>query len=139
MTPTQIAHIRSSFAMVEPIAPQAAALFYSHLFAADPTLRTMFRGDMQVQGQRLMQMIAAAVSLLDRPEQLMPALHKLGQRHGAYGVRHEHYGSVGTALLRTLADALGAQFTPEVRESWVAMYGLVSQAMMAAAAEPMAA
>lgn len=140
MTPTQIQHIRSSFAMVEPIAPQAAELFYSHLFSADPMLRPMFRGDMQTQGQRLMQMIAAAVSLLDRPDQLKPALHKLGQRHVGYGVRDEHYGTVGAALLRTLSDGLGEHFTTEVREAWVAMYCVVSQTMMAAAAaEEMAA
>ena len=139
MTPTQVAHIRHSFALVEPIAPQAAALFYSHLFAADPTLRSMFRGDMQTQGQRLMQMIAAAVSLLDHPEQLMPVLQQMGQRHAGYGVRDEHYGTVGAALLRTLGDGLGEQFRPEVREAWVAMYGVVSQTMMAAADEAMAA
>lgn len=139
MNPNQISLVRDSFTLVEPIAPQAAALFYSHLFAADPLLRPMFRGDMQVQGQRLMQMIAAAVTLLDHPGQLQAALHKLGQRHAGYGVRDEHYGTVGAALLRTLADGLGERFTPEVREAWVAMYTLVSRTMMDAAAEAMAA
>lgn len=139
MTPNQITLVRDSFALVEPIAPQAAALFYSHLFAADPSLRPMFRGDMQMQGQRLMQMIAAAVTLLDHPGQLLPVLHKLGQRHTGYGVRDEHYGTVGAALLRTLADGLGERFTPEVCEAWVAMYTLVSRTMMDAAAEAMTA
>ncbi|MDI4633529.1 hemin receptor [Pelomonas sp. V22] len=139
MTPNQITLIRHSFALVEPIAPQAAALFYSHLFAADPTLRPMFMGDMQMQGQRLMQMIAAAVSLLEHPGQLMPVLQKMGQRHAGYGVRDEHYGTVGAALLRTLADGLGERFTPEVREAWVAMYGVISRTMMDSAAEAMPA
>ena len=39
MTPQQIAAVRTSFAQVGPIADQAAALFYDHLFAADPSLR----------------------------------------------------------------------------------------------------
>ena len=39
MTPVQIGHVRRSFALLEPIAPQAAALFYDNLFTADPELR----------------------------------------------------------------------------------------------------
>ncbi|MDM4764760.1 globin family protein [Pelomonas sp. SE-A7] len=135
LTRTQIDLVRHSFALVEPIAPQAAALFYSHLFAADPMLRPMFRGDMQMQGQRLMQMMAAAVSLLEMPEQLNTALRKLGQRHVGYGVQDQHYPTVGAALIRTLSDGLGEQFTPEVRAAWVTMYAMVSQAMMDAARE----
>ena len=71
MTPDQIRHVQTSFARVEPIAGEAATLFYANLFAADPALRAMFRGDMTVQGSRLMQMIGGAVRLLERPSALM--------------------------------------------------------------------
>jgi Globin len=57
--------VRSSWKQVEPIAPDAAALFYSNLFAADPGLRPLFEGDMQQQGHQLMQMIGAAVMRLE--------------------------------------------------------------------------
>ena len=67
MNATQIDLVRSSFARVQPIADTAAAIFYEKLFALDPTLRPLFKGDIAVQGQRLMMMIAAAVRLLDRP------------------------------------------------------------------------
>jgi hypothetical protein len=36
--------VRRSFAHIQPIAAPAAALFYDHLFAADPSLRTPFKG-----------------------------------------------------------------------------------------------
>ena len=68
----QIQLVRESFALVRPIAPQAAALFYSHLFDADPSLRALFRGDMAHQGERLMTMIGNAVGLLEKPHLLMP-------------------------------------------------------------------
>ena len=125
--------VRRSFAKLEPIAPQAAALFYDNLFTADPALRNLLRGDMREQGAKLMQMIGAAVSLLDQPELLSSALRKLGARHAGYGVAEPHYASVGGALLRTLQAGLGESFTVEVRNAWVALYDFVSRSMIDAA------
>jgi len=135
MNAQQIALVRSSFALVQPIAPQAAALFYDNLFESDPSLRGMFRGDMVEQGQRLMSMIGAAVGLLGRPDALVPVLRNLGGRHVGYGVRDHHYATVGAALIETLAQGLGDEFTPEVREAWIALYKVVSQTMMEGALE----
>lgn len=135
MTPLQIQLVRDSFARVAPIAPQAAALFYRHLFAADASLAPLFKGDLAHQGERLMQMIGAAVGLLDRPAQLLPVLRQLGARHVGYGVRPAHYDTVGAALLRTLADGLGEQFDAATCEAWTVMYGIVARTMQAGAAE----
>lgn len=138
MTPQQIHHVRTSFALVAPIADQAAALFYANLFEADPSLRPMFKSDLGHQGERLMAMIGAAVGLLDQPQRLMPVLHALGARHAGYGVREPHYATVGQALIKTLSQGLGDAFTPEVAEAWAAMYGVVSREMQRAA-QPQAA
>jgi hemoglobin-like flavoprotein len=139
MTPTQVRLVQSSFALVAPIAPQAAGLFYAHLFEADPSLRHLFKGDMAAQGDRLMQMIGAAVGLLSQPERLMPVLRQLGARHQGYGVVSAHYDTVGAALLKTLSQGLGEAFTPEVREAWAAMYQVVAQTMQEAAVDAVAA
>ena len=133
MTPVQIGHVRRSFALIEPIAPQAAALFYENLFTADPSLRKLFEGNMHQQGERLMTMIGAAVNLLDQPDNLIPVLRKLGARHVNYGVRDEHYTTVGGALLKTLGQGLGAAYTDDVHAAWVALYRVVSHTMMDAA------
>jgi hemoglobin-like flavoprotein len=50
-------------------------------------------------------------------------------------VRDEHYDVVGAALLKTLSQGLGDDFTPAVREAWTGVYGLVAATMMAAARE----
>jgi hemoglobin-like flavoprotein len=133
MTPVQIGHVRRSFALIEPIAPQAAALFYDNLFTADPQLRRLFQGNMSQQGERLMTMIGAAVDLLEEPDTLVPVLRKLGARHVNYGVRDAHYDTVGAALLKTLEQGLGAAYTDEVHAAWVALYRVVSATMMDAA------
>lgn len=137
MTPQQIQLVRSSFALVKPIATQAAALFYDKLFERDPSLNAMFHVDMAQQGQRLMHMLEGAVRLLDRPESLAPVLTALGERHAGYGVRDAHYPTVGAALLDTLAAGLGEAFTPAVREAWAALYAEVAMAMRAGAARAM--
>lgn len=130
MTPQDIQLVRSSFAMVAPIAPTAAAIFYDKLFAIDPSLRALFKTDMTNQGQRLMEMIGVAVALLDKPQQQLPALRHLGSRHVGYGVNDSHYATVGRALLQTLETGLGNAFDAPTRQAWTTMYALVSATMM---------
>lgn len=135
---TQITLVRRSFAQIEPMADHAGALFYGNLFDADPELRRLFDDDMQAQGHKLMQMIGAAVALLDQPERLLPVLRKLGARHGGYGVQAVHYETVGAALIKTLAQGLGPAFSAETRAAWLAVYALVSGTMQSACAVQLA-
>jgi len=128
--------VKESFDLVEPIAPQAAELFYANLFALDPSLQQLFKSDMVAQGEKLMKMIGVAVSLLGEPQTLMPALQRLGRRHADYGVCDEHYDAVGTALLTTLQQGTGVAFTPEVREAWIDVYGVIARTMKEAARVP---
>lgn len=134
MTPQTVQLVQSSWAQVAPIATQAAALFYANLFTRDPSLKVLFKGDMVEQGAKLMQMIGVAVSKLDQPDVLIPALEKLGQRHAGYGVLEAHYGTVAGALLDTLATGLGPAFTPEVKAAWTEVYGVMASVMLKAAA-----
>jgi hemoglobin-like flavoprotein len=129
MNMTQKALVQTSFAKVRPIAETAAALFYRRLFELDPTLRPLFKGDLEEQGRKLMDMLAMAVKALDRPEALLPALAALGRRHAGYGVNDHDYETVGEALLWTLEQGLGPSFTPEVREAWSTLYRLVADTM----------
>ncbi|MBC8058043.1 MAG: hemin receptor [Rhizobiales bacterium] len=129
-----ISLVRESFDLIEPIAPQAGAMFYANLFEADPSLQRLFKGDMSEQGAKLMQMIAVAVARLDQPEVLMPVLENLGRRHAGYGVQDAHYDTVGAALLKTLYQGLGVAYNAEVEEAWVEVYGALAATMKQAAA-----
>lgn len=133
MTPSNIALVKNSFHQITPIADQAAALFYARLFELDPSLRPLFRGDMRAQGQKLMTMIATAVAALEHIETIIPVVRQLGARHVAYGVREEHYGTVGAALLWALEKGLGPAFTPAVRNAWTSTYTLLANTMIDAA------
>jgi hemoglobin-like flavoprotein len=134
MTPAEITLVKDSFAKVAPIAEQAAALFYQRLFELDPALRPLFKGgDMVAQGRKLMASLAMVTAALDRPEKILPAVRDMGVRHAAYGVRDEHYATVGAALLWTLEQGLGRDFTAEVRAAWTAAYARLAGEMTAAA------
>lgn len=133
MTPAEINLVHDTFRQIARISDQAAALFYARLFELDPSLRPMFRGDMTEQGRKLMHVLALAVSSLDRIETLLPAVRQLGVKHTGYGVREEHYATVGEALLWTLEKGLGPAFTPEVRAAWTTTYTLLAQTMIDAA------
>ena len=135
MTSKQIALVQQSFELVKPIAEAAADLFYTRLFEIDPSLRFLFRSDRSEQGRKLMQALTVVVKGLGRLEQILPVVEDLGRRHVSYGVRNEHYSTVGSALLWTLEAGLGPAFTSEVRESWTAAYTLLATAMQKAAAQ----
>jgi len=139
LTDTQIALVQRSFAVIAPIADDAAVLFYQRLFEIDPSLKTMFSGDMAEQRRKLMQMLTAAVKGLQRLDRLVPVLEDLGRRHIGYGVTDQHYDTVGAALLWTLEKGLGRAFTPEMKEAWAAVYGLLADTMRNAAARQLAA
>jgi hemoglobin-like flavoprotein len=134
MTPTQVDLIRASWTSVEPIQDVAADLFYARLFELDPVLRRLFRDtDMAQQKKILMQTLTVVVKSLDRLDQLVPALEALGRRHAGYGVRPEHYETVGGALLWTLGQGLGEAFTPELERAWTEAYSTLASVMIGAA------
>jgi len=135
MTPEQIQLCKSSWAKVEPIADDAAALFYGNLFDADPSLKSLFKGDMKAQGKKLMEMITSAVNMLDRLDDLLPVVQSLGKRHVAYGVEDSQYETVGAALIKTLEVGLDNDFTSEVKEAWVTAYDVLATTMIQASQE----
>jgi len=135
MNGEQVRLVQESFRKVVPIADAAAALFYGRLFDLDPTLESLFKGDMVEQGRKLMQMIGVAVVSLDRLEQVLPAVRALGARHARYGVRENDYATVGRALIWTLRKGLGDDFTPETEAAWAETYATLAGAMKDAQAE----
>ncbi len=139
MTPQQITLVKESFIKVLPIKDVAAAAFYDRLFTVDPSLKPLFKGDMQSQGRKLMTAIGTVVAALDRLDTVLPTVQDLARRHVGYGVKDSHYATVGGALLDTLASAFGDEFTPELRDAWATAYGILSGAMIEAAKSAKAA
>ena len=134
MTPEQVKLVQDSFTHVRPIAPQAADLFYGRLFEIAPEVRPLFPSDLTSQKQKLMAMLATAVTNLHQVDKIVPAVQDLGRRHVSYGVQQAHYKPVGEALIWTLEQGLGAAFTEQVKDAWVAAYTTLATVMSEAAA-----
>jgi hemoglobin-like flavoprotein len=130
VTGAQRALVRESWLRCQPTLRQAGAEFYERLFALDPAVRRLFAAtDMAEQQRKLVTMLTEIVSQLDRPDELVPEVLELGRRHRRYGVKDADYETVEAALLWTLEQALGAEFTPAVREAWSEAYLLVATLM----------
>ena len=136
LTPREIELVQESFALVDPIAEDAAGAFYSRLFQIDPDTRKLFKGDMADQGRKLMSVLKTAIAGLDKFDQLVPVLKIMGQRHLAYGVEFRHYESVAKALLWTLKESLKEAFTPEMEQAWAKAYSALAEVMMKGSQEP---
>ena len=135
MTPNQIALVQQSFELVVPVRQAAGMRFYERLFAQNPELRVLFRGDISTQVGHLMMALQMVVRSLNDLTPLLGRITELGRRHAGYGVTDEHFGLVGAAFLWTLEDMLGAAFTPEIKDAWAAAYGVLADAMIAAMRE----
>jgi hemoglobin-like flavoprotein len=113
--------VRESFDLLEPIASQAAALFYANLFEAAPSLRRVLQGD-SAQCAKLVQTTSSVVAKLDEPAQLKALLLDTSRDWPREVVLDEHVNAARGALLKTLYECLGVAYTPEVEDAWTQVY-----------------
>jgi len=129
----QIRLIQESWQRVVPIKDQAAELFYARLFELDPSVKKLFKGKLDYQGDKLMTTLNVVVNSLDNLGEIEAMLQAMGKRHIIYSVEAAHFETVGAALLWVLEQGLGDYFTEEVKEAWVIAYGLIADTMKQAA------
>ena len=136
MTPPETtALVRQSWAAIVPVRKQVCADFYRHLFAGYPELRPLFKGDMERQTALFVTMMNTVVSALENPDPVIPLIKTVGARHAGYGVLEADYDKFADVLLETFAQALGEDFTPEVRAAWTEVYAHLAGTMKQGAAE----
>ena len=135
MTKEEIILIKRTWKLFREINPTVVGdTFYSKLFLENPSVRKMFPKEMNQQYQKLIDMLSTIVGRLDNLEELSSDIAAMAQRHVAYGVKPAQYQKVGEALLWTLEQGLGKDYTPEVKEAWVKCYTTLADAMINATA-----
>ena len=116
---------------MQPIAMQAADLFYGRLFEIAPHVRGLFPEDLSEQKQQ-----ADGHARHGRRQPAQAATRSCprcgtsdaGTRAMASPV--EHYQPVGAALIWTLETGLGDAFTPAVKAAWLEAYTTLVNVMM---------
>ena len=126
----QLDLISQSLIHIHPIADQIAKSFYARLFEVTPHLQKLFTGDMHRQGAMLMTSLELAVSNLDDPASILPAIQALGERHLSYGVKPEYYPLAREAYLWALEKHLGEMFSPSVKDAWTAAFDALTEVMI---------
>jgi hemoglobin-like flavoprotein len=124
--------LRSSFALVLERNPTLTARFYEVLFARYPQVKPLFgRNARAKQEEMLAKALVAVMDHLEDAPWLKEQLGALGKKHTEYGVTTEMYGWVGDALLTTLAEAAGKDWTPAMLANWTEAYGAITSMMTA--------
>ena len=139
MTPQQIALVQSSYSRLGSEKTRIGTILLARLFAADPLVRGLFKNKIVDHAPIFNGALALVVKGLSDTASLLPMVSALGCRHAIYGVEARYYATAGGALVGALGDVMGADFTPEVRDAWIAAYGLLSTTMQAAGDDWLAA
>lgn len=141
MTPSQIRAVHNSYAKIEPIAQKVGEKFYNRLFAMAPETRKLFPEDMSQQHLAFMNVVSQLVNLhlrslislpvtqADNAEAAMPTMRKLGKDHAKWGVIPAHFVLMRKSLMDTLAEMLGADFTPDLHTAWLDAFDVMAKVM----------
>jgi hemoglobin-like flavoprotein len=123
--------LEQSFNTVKASSADFTETFYANLFADYPEVEPLFTNShMEEQGKKLFASLVLTIDSLRKPDVLTATLSGLGTRHIKYGVLPKHYPMVGSSLLKSLASALGTDWTPEVKRAWSEAYTAVTQLML---------
>jgi hemoglobin-like flavoprotein len=125
--------LQRTFARLSAAPEETALLFYARLFALNPELRPLFKRALPEQAEKFMAMLTFIVAGLHRPASIIAEVKNLGVRHTGYGALTEHYDRIGAALLWTVEQRLGPEFTPRVQAAWREAYFLIAGLMKEAA------
>ncbi|APR81799.1 flavohemoprotein [Minicystis rosea] len=126
--------LRTSFDLILEREPNLTSRFYDNLFSRYPQAKPMFHRSPRATQEKML--AGALVSVLDHLEDapwLVETLGAMGIKHVEYGVTPEMYPWVGDALVATLAEVAGADWSEELAREWGAAYGAITSLMLAGA------
>lgn len=133
MTREEIALVKESFESLRPIPRGVGRAFYEKLFDLDPSLKALFKGDLDAQGAMFVSALGLAVAGMDDAHTGDRPLRDLGQRHAAYGVTGAHFATFREALVRTLREQIGPGFTDAHAAAWRTAFDRIGLVMREAA------
>lgn len=128
--PTEAAAVKRSFSDLVPKSDEFAASLYRHLFRLAPSVRSLFRPDMDEQYYKLVRMISTMVEAADDPERFEADCRASGARHRKYGAKPAHYPVLREALVAALRET--ASPSPEEEALWLRLYDQAARLMVGA-------
>ena len=105
-------------------------VFYSKVFNKAPFVKDLFLNNIVDQGRLLTHMLGSIVYSLSRPEYLKLGLKSLGMNHVRYGVKKEYYPVVKEAMLETIPEILGENYTDRIGMAWSQALDFIIETMI---------
>ena len=132
---TDVNLLRGSFDRLRPLGVSATHLFYDRLFDEAPQRRSIFGETIDTQAQKLWESLEFVFDTLDDPQNLDPALRKLGAHHAQFNLEQADYDLVSSILIDLVSGTLGQEWTEAHANVWRDLMAHVSKTMMDGAAE----
>ena len=100
--------------------------FYQQFFILSPDVIPMFANvSIVAQGRLLAGVISSALSLLRNKDVLRKKMVAMTKKHNGKGVKAEHYGTMGQALILALHKVLGDLFDDKCKTAWARVYSFL--------------
>lgn len=127
----QVRLVKSSFIRLLPVRDEFSLRLYENLFAVAPDVRELFPEDMRQQREKLIATLTTVINNASKLDEIDRAIWSLGRNHIDYGVKDIHYQVLKDVLLKTLAEELGDNMTPDLTAAWSGFYDEIARRMMA--------
>ena len=107
--------------------------FYARMFTHHPELRNMFNMGNQANGRQksaLANAVLAYAENIENPSVLIGVLKGIGTKHRSLNIQPDQYKIVGTQLIASIGEVVGAAATPELLEAWTIAFYQLAQIMI---------
>ena len=133
MTAQGLDTIRFSFNAISPHADVLAERFFARLLTVQPSLRALLPRDHWQRSHDLITLLGMVVKNANRPEQIQHALMDFGAKAQRVGIMPQQYGMARRALLDSMKDVLGADWTEGVESDWTDLLNTVASVVVVGA------
>lgn len=107
--------------------------FYKRMFEHNPEVASFFNPANQAAGKQQKALAGAIVAYaanIDNLEVLAGAVELIAQKHASLLIKPEHYPIVGSNLLASIREVLGAAATDDIINAWAEAYGFLADILI---------
>lgn len=133
MNPHQKELIKATIPILRASGEVLTNYFYKRMFTHHPELRNMFNMGNQANGRQksaLANAVLAYAENIDDPSVLIGVLKGIGTKHRSLNIQPDQYKIVGTQLIASIGEVVGAAATPEILDAWTVAYYQLAQIMI---------
>ena len=133
MNPQQKELIKATIPILRASGEDLTNYFYARMFTHHPELRNMFNMGNQANGRQksaLANAVLAYAENIENPSVLIGVLKGIGTKHRSLNIQPDQYKIVGTQLIASIGEVVGAAATPELLEAWTIAFYQLAQIMI---------